>query len=739
VQNRWIMLLGIIGLTGSGFMMSNANALEEVWSPSLQIELPTRLTEGDLFLRRADDMPWKRQLTSTNAAGRTTTQVEEDGTYYFTAKSGGLPSADEYPALKISVDSTRPIVELLSPLGGGKFDAGTQIRIDWIAADRHFSTAPISLEYSEDMGKTWLSITNEAPNNGHFFWKIPASVKTEIMIRVNATDLAGNRGADQTRSAIAIRKITAGDSQAETVSSAAADKTVGLPVVKANYASSQQHTDPSIAAITALLNASLRKKQDANEGSLTPIQPSIADSIQSQDPATKNDSAGNDSASPAMPSLNQPAPQQIPTDRAPMNSPANDQKPSNLNRPDIPVQSVTETGPILEPVAKREPNYGQADDGIPATSHPELDGNTTVADRKYTESMTHEKAAYISYIMAGNLVRQGRYKDALRYYRTAVDTDPKFDEAWSDLGLVYKQIGAYTKADACIVKALEIVPENHIYIHNRGEIHQALGLALLDKQTSESDLAKATDCIHFAVKLYGKAIEVAQKNGRLAECAPTFFRLGEVCYFGNQDPVGAREYWLKVLSLHSPSPELDDVMHSNQNDDENRAVLRMYRSYTEKRVQLDTWQRWAQAYLDQLDRLEQQVYPQPAPSSGGLPANQSRTIPSASFSQQSYSPAISESEASIGSAGSSAPYNQAGYGTQSTDERPVYYAPKTTSKKQDSSSSIFGNLFKKIFKGEEENTSSTNSTTNSGYNPYASSYDSSGNASVAGYMPYSQK
>lgn len=254
---------------------------------------------------------------------------------------------------------------------------------------------------------------------------------------------------------------------------------------------------------------------------------------------------------------------------------------------------------------------------LPPTRFPDLDGNLAPAPSEKTGSMKARRAAYIAYVMGGNLVRQGRLKDALRYYRTAVDADENFAQAWNDMGLIFKELGAYTKADTCMVHALRIDPRNPIYIHNRGEVYQAYGLSILESQPDEEKLAKAREAIHFAIKMYGRAIEEAERTGRLADRAATFFRLGEICYFANQDPVGAREYWLKVLSLHTPTPDLDNVMHDQGTPEEARS-LELYRTHTERKVLLETWQRWAQAYLHQLNELERSVAPQAALRPGEL-------------------------------------------------------------------------------------------------------------------------
>lgn len=237
------------------------------------------------------------------------------------------------------------------------------------------------------------------------------------------------------------------------------------------------------------------------------------------------------------------------------------------------------------------------------SKHPQLDANNGEIPAVIGNPQ-EGRAAYIAYLMAGNLVRQGRLKDSLRYYRTAVDLDPNFDEAWNDMALVFKNLAAFAKADACIVKALSIEPDSIRYLNTRASIYQSAGFEILrDPASGEESLARANDLILFAVKTYGAAVDVALKQGRLAECAESYFHLGEICYFANQDPRGARQYWVKVLDLHTPTPNLDGVIFDRDTPQE-RLTRTIYEKNTELWVDLRTWQSWAKEYLTQLNQLE---------------------------------------------------------------------------------------------------------------------------------------
>ncbi|MHC4885292.1 MAG: tetratricopeptide repeat protein [Planctomycetota bacterium] len=216
------------------------------------------------------------------------------------------------------------------------------------------------------------------------------------------------------------------------------------------------------------------------------------------------------------------------------------------------------------------------------------------------QRLTHNHAALVAYTMGGNLVRQGRHRDALQYYNTAISVDPKFVEAMNDAALIYKMERDYETGKHLLQRAVLIEPEMSGLHHSLGEILQAQGL----EQLSRNELDAGTVSIQEAIKSYGRAIDVAVKQGILATRAASYFRLGEVCYYANNDPAGARQYWEQVLRLHTPTPILGEKPEN-------------FWRLTRTRVDLVTWQNWAKQYLNQLNTLAKEATPQP---SSGAPA-----------------------------------------------------------------------------------------------------------------------
>ncbi len=232
-----------------------------------------------------------------------------------------------------------------------------------------------------------------------------------------------------------------------------------------------------------------------------------------------------------------------------------------------------------------------------AAPAPSAPAPVVVADEP--ERRGYDGSAYLAYVMAGNLVRQGRLKDSVRYYRAAVEADPDFGDAWADLAMVYRELGRYERAHEAAQAALRIDPDRSLYHHVLGEVYFAEAWSTLQESDEYESVRKGGELAGKAVTAFGEAIEIAEADDRLAARADSFFRLGEICYFVNRDRLGARAYWSKILDLHAPGPMLFEIAHAPDEGVRSEAIA-SYARLTEMEIELETWQRWAREYLDQL-------------------------------------------------------------------------------------------------------------------------------------------
>ena len=140
---------------------------------------------------------WKKYDAPTNSKSYVV-EVDEEGMYGFTlvARSGlGLskepPASGDQPQVWTIVDLTPPEVQLteVTPNVDAK---QPQVTIGWKASDKNFSRSPISLLYSETEAGPWRMIAGNLENNGKFTWQMPSGTPPKFIVRVEATDLAGN-------------------------------------------------------------------------------------------------------------------------------------------------------------------------------------------------------------------------------------------------------------------------------------------------------------------------------------------------------------------------------------------------------------------------------------------------------------------------------------------------------------------------------------------------------------------
>ena len=140
---------------------------------------------------------WKKHDGPSNSKSYVV-EVDEEGMYGFTlvARSGlGLskdpPVSGDQPQVWTIVDLTPPEVQLteVTPNMDAK---QPQVTIGWKASDKNFSRSPISLLYGETEAGPWRVIAANLENTGKYTWQLPTGTPPKFIVRVEATDLAGN-------------------------------------------------------------------------------------------------------------------------------------------------------------------------------------------------------------------------------------------------------------------------------------------------------------------------------------------------------------------------------------------------------------------------------------------------------------------------------------------------------------------------------------------------------------------
>jgi hypothetical protein len=170
---------------------------------------PSGVSTVDLWYTH-DGHRWEKCPTGAQRTSPYVFEVKEEGLYGITlvASSGiGLkkrpPRPGDNPQIWIDVDVTRPMVRLTGCRVGTGADADS-LTITWRAADKHFGERPITLSYAEQADGPWSTIAASVENTGSYVWKMPSNVPQRLMLRLEATDLAGNIGMSQTHEPIMV-------------------------------------------------------------------------------------------------------------------------------------------------------------------------------------------------------------------------------------------------------------------------------------------------------------------------------------------------------------------------------------------------------------------------------------------------------------------------------------------------------------------------------------------------------
>lgn len=92
-------------------------------------------------------------------------------------------------------DVNAPVVTVNRPVGGETFTGGSQEFILWNATDDVSAQSDITIALSYKVGiGDWTSITFDGVNDGEFKWTVPDINSSQVLVKVEATDEAGNTG-----------------------------------------------------------------------------------------------------------------------------------------------------------------------------------------------------------------------------------------------------------------------------------------------------------------------------------------------------------------------------------------------------------------------------------------------------------------------------------------------------------------------------------------------------------------
>jgi hypothetical protein len=142
------------------------------------------------------------ELWATRDGGRSWRRLAVDA-----ETAGGLepqtPRPGDRPELMLRVDTERPQAQLLEVVQGENYFADHLI-INWQASDADLSLTPISLHYSSRANGPWIPLATGLSNSGRYSWRLQRHLPSQVYIKLEATDRAGNIASSVTPRPIAI-------------------------------------------------------------------------------------------------------------------------------------------------------------------------------------------------------------------------------------------------------------------------------------------------------------------------------------------------------------------------------------------------------------------------------------------------------------------------------------------------------------------------------------------------------
>lgn len=157
-------------------------------APTERIELWGTLDGGKTWSSFGTDEDGRSPMVVT---------VKQEGLYGFrlglqNGAAGRPPQPGEVPQFWIGVDLTKPTAKILA--AEPKAD---QLVIRWQAEDRMLAAQPIALLYSNSPSGPWMPVAANLTNIGEYTWKLDSQTPTQLYLRIEVRDEAGNVGADE--------------------------------------------------------------------------------------------------------------------------------------------------------------------------------------------------------------------------------------------------------------------------------------------------------------------------------------------------------------------------------------------------------------------------------------------------------------------------------------------------------------------------------------------------------------
>lgn len=159
----------------------------------------------ELWVTRDRGRTWVRQPEDADRLSPYPVDLGGDGLFglwLVVQNASGIgdvpPGPGDRPKLWVEVDATPPAVKL-DPVRVGVGPQAGKVFLSWHVQDAHLVDRPVTISIRPDRPDApWQAIAGPMEDNGRLTWTVPRTVPGRFHLRVEAVDVAGNRGSDET-------------------------------------------------------------------------------------------------------------------------------------------------------------------------------------------------------------------------------------------------------------------------------------------------------------------------------------------------------------------------------------------------------------------------------------------------------------------------------------------------------------------------------------------------------------
>ncbi len=157
---------------------------------------PSGVSNVELYITEDGGAKWFHYGSDQDRVSPIVATVPRDGQYGFSFRirnGAGIvatpPQPGDKPEIVITVDQTRPVVKVKSPL---QVEGKDKLKIEWIANDLHLDANAVALYYALKAEGPWVLIDGWKPNTNSYTWDVPQGIASQFFLRLDVRDAAGN-------------------------------------------------------------------------------------------------------------------------------------------------------------------------------------------------------------------------------------------------------------------------------------------------------------------------------------------------------------------------------------------------------------------------------------------------------------------------------------------------------------------------------------------------------------------